>query len=647
MQRFPAESLPLLPAHKNHGLLTPGNKYLYTDFREAGGGIRLQIDLREHAAVGRAYYTRRIRDHLAEKTDYHQPDFLHDTQYWCADESLAGESTEAYHKFSLRVQYDWQEKSPELLISYDGISHLFKESLNNLLENEAIDSRLIGKVAYGKRILPFEWLPESGRYHLDKVRAVLNPGIGKVLQIMPPHRIVPDKYSRFYTHARSFTQGYLCSNTFRKIIPHTGCWKAAKAANCFRLPVSGRQLVFGENGKAFDPHEGLKKHGPLRLPEGRHFHYFFMYFEAEREAAQKLYQYVNKKEGFLKLTEYTRLPLQYKRDLNIVIPEGRDPEHFIGECLQQASYANDVVYYAFYLSPWSRFEEDESRRALYYRIKEMLLYRGISMQAVESKKLGANFSYSLANIGIAMIAKLGGIPWRLDLNTGSGLVIGFGAYKARQHQTKYIGSAVCFGREGNFLEFDVFPATDTQYLAGAAVEAFRQYRLKQKDASEIIIHFYKRMSRKELQPIEKMLREIDLDVPVIVAGISQNRRRELLIFDHPQKNCMPMDGTRCKVGKDTYMMNINLRRNDTQKPVKQSMPLRIHLQCNRPGYLEAHGRVDSILQQIYAFSFMHWRSVQQSPVPVSVKYPALIASFLPWFKQKYLPTHGRSKAWFL
>jgi hypothetical protein len=102
-------------------------------------------------------------------------------------------------------------------------------------------------------------------------------------------------------------------------------------------------------------------------------------------------------------------------------------------------------------------------------------------------------------------------PWRLEGTEKPELVIGFGAYRNRGFNMGYTGSAFCFSQDGIFREFDVFPAENTRSIAGSALKAFKQYRENYPGTQRMIIHFYKPMSRKELEPIEKMLREMKMD----------------------------------------------------------------------------------------------------------------------------------------
>ena len=484
-------------------------------------------------------------------------------------------------------------------------------------------------------------------YSPGEVFPVINRNLAATLKTDYPFTMIPDKYDLLYRQVEWFYANYCSDDSFTGIVRHKGQWKQAKAEFHGRMDVSGKKLVFGQSMTETDAYRGLSKWGPLMLPPGRHFAYFFIYFEEQENAALKLYNYLLKKEGFVKMVSFTRLPLRYEKDKKLVIKKGENPESKVREYLQNNDFDPEVVYFAFYISPYSRFETDEQKKKLYYRIKELLLYRNISMQEVEGRKLAEDFSNSIANICIALIAKLGGVPWRLEGMEKSELVIGFGAYRNKGFKMCYTGSAICFSQDGIFREFDVFPAENIRSIAGSALKTFKQYRENYPEAKRMIIHFYKPMSRRELEPLEKMLREMKMDIPVVIAGISKTPSKSLLLFDQPEKNTMPADGTWAKTGKASYLLNINLRKQASSTKVKQTMPLRIHFQCNREGYLEKEGMVLELLEQIYAFSYLHWRSVRQSPLPVTVKYPALIASFMPWFGRNFLPPHGRTRPWFL
>jgi hypothetical protein len=50
---------------------------------------------------------------------------------------------------------------------------------------------------------------------------------------------------------------------------------------------------------------------------------------------------------------------------------------------------------------------------------------------------------------------------------------------------------------------------------------------------------------------------------------------------------------------------------------------------------------------IYQFSRMYWKSVSQQNLPVTIKYPEMVAEIFPYFTHDKLPDHGKESLWFL
>lgn len=146
-------------------------------------------------------------------------------------------------------------------------------------------------------------------------------------------------------------------------------------------------------------------------------------------------------------------------------------------------------------------------------------------------------------IKIALLAKLGGIPWRLNCSSTDELIVGVGAFYSYADKTKYVGSAFCFKNEGIFEGFDCFGANETMMLAGSIRNAVTTYVESKKNAKRLMIHFYKKMSEHELEPILQVLHHLELDIPVIVVTINKTESKELLVFDLNNTNPMPISGT--------------------------------------------------------------------------------------------------------
>jgi hypothetical protein len=97
---------------------------------------------------------------------------------------------------------------------------------------------------------------------------------------------------------------------------------------------------------------------------------------------------------------------------------------------------------AIYISPISKTEKDHPQHFAYYKIKELLLNKGISSQVLYKEHLSKeDFYYFIPNIYVALLAKIGGIPWRLARVKEDEIIIGVGAFKPQGSAHRFVGSA--------------------------------------------------------------------------------------------------------------------------------------------------------------------------------------------------------------
>jgi len=54
-----------------------------------------------------------------------------------------------------------------------------------------------------------------------------------------------------------------------------------------------------------------------------------------------------------------------------------------------------------------------------------------------------------------------------------------------------------------------------------------------------------------------------------------------------------------------------------------------------------------LIDQVYQFSRMYWTSVTQQNLPVTVKYPEMVAEKYPHFETNNIPDFGKENLWFL
>ena len=290
------------------------------------------------------------------------------------------------------------------------------------------------------------------------------------------------------------------------------------------------------------------------------------------------------------------------------------------------------------------------KHKIYYQVKEELLNYRITSQVIDRDKINNTaFKYYLPNIAIAILAKLNGVPWRLQRNLSNELIVGVGAFKNAEIGSRYIGSAFCFSNNGHFRGFECHPATDTFMLAGDIGKAVRKFKNDNADVKRLIIHFYKSMSRAELEPIEKELDELNLDIPIIIVSINKTESKDFVVFDTNSTHTMPISGTFIKTGWNEYLLCNNTRYglSATEKIESYPFPIKLKLKATDETILDDSKTTKAIVDQVYQFSRMYWKSVKQQNIPVTILYPEMVAEIFPHFDIQELKQFGKDNLWFL
>jgi len=63
--------------------------------------------------------------------------------------------------------------------------------------------------------------------------------------------------------------------------------------------------------------------------------------------------------------------------------------------------------------------------------------------------------------------------------------------------------------------------------------------------------------------------------------------------------------------------------------------------------LENEATIKELIDQVYQFSRMYWKSLAQQNLPVTVKYPEMVAEIAPYMEGDELPDNALNNLWFL
>lgn len=635
-------------------------KFIATTFTgEAEGFTPLTIDFKtENPDLIKRYYNKQINYYFRKVApQVIKQTFIKENQIWILLNKQSTNKYWLYDKFTLGVQLAEVSNYPELLLSYDGRSKVLKRNVTDLIQY--VEPGQFNWVLYDNQISKYEKMADWEDVDYNKVYPQLNKNLRASLAF--PIEVKPrdNRYKGYLSKITQFYVDHLDNEEFRKLIPlHKNGFLPVAPTRVNATDKDCNKLSFGKktgvDGFDIAPNNGMKLHGPFKRSPYNNIHVFYILHKDNVATAKTINGYLQGGLGFFKgIYSYAEVLLHTEDKFSIGFNDKENPIAEIEEKLKTRTFNPDSKYIAIYITPFSKYEEDLSKREIYYRIKELLLKRGITSQVVDPTKINPDdpkktYAFSLTNISVAILAKLGGTPWRLNTPVKNELIVGVGAFKHTAIDVQYIGSAFSFNNTGGFNRFEYFMKHEIDVLAGSISRAIREYATVNNPPERLIIHFYKTMSDKELAPIQAALEEIDLNIPVFIVSINKTESEDIVVFDKGWTELMPLSGTYINIGKNRYLLCNNTRYSGTIHSSADGypFPIKLKIDCNDKTQLQETRVTKELIEQVYQFSRMYWKSVRQQNLPVTIKYPEMVAEMAPHFEEG-IPAYGKDNLWFL
>jgi len=616
------------------------------------------------------YYTYKLCSYFRTLGLPVRTNFVSDTEVWLPATSPYN-GCSGYKGFRLRVQFDAISLLPELLVTYDGVHSVFKKSLISD-ELEELSPEVFNWVIYENQLFKYTEMPDDARLNADSLFPCLNKRLQRALNIPFPSPDKSNRYLRYRSEIDNFRKKYLYTNEVEQFMKVNADWISREPYTLIDENSTLNRLEFGKGQTDAEPKNGMRLYGPKKLSPDLKTVFFFICHLQDVNMAKTVNAYLKGVlPGFVGLQKYTGIVYSNVKGFSIYFENKENPLAEIKEQLDKRVFEPDTRYVALYLSPFSKGDANENHKAVYYRVKEELLHRSIVSQVIEVEKnwvgrqtetktdntqyavLKTGFNFAFANIAVAILAKLGGTPWSLAGGLTNELVIGISAFKSESLDKKYLGSAFSFSGEGNFCGFDCFRSNQMDELAGSILMAVKAYCKEQQALDKLVIHFYKTLSKKELAPIEKGLTTLGLDIPVVVVSINKTFSKDIIGFDDKQTQLMPYSFTYIPINKSQYLLYNNGLQKDMVFDTKEGYPFPMKLSvqyfaANSTLSIKADERIiPGLFEQICRFSQLYWKSVSRQSLPVTLRYPEMLAQIVPHFSHPELPRTGKETLWFL
>ncbi len=426
----------------------------------------------------------------------------------------------------------------------------------------------------------------------------------------------------------------------------------------FQVERNYNVMLFKDSHINVNASNGMKFSGPLFVPKDVMEETEFLFIYSSPDKANELFRYLRDGLSFFPgLERYVGIPVRTpNKNLSLRYDSYDKLPHLLEKHLEQNSEQIKLKkYVAIVIIPKGKTDKEfftdgpEDNDKIYFEIKELLLQKNIPSQFIVESNIGIKpFHFFLPNIAIALLAKLGGIPWRLNKEITNDLIIGFAEKKI--NDSRYLGNTVFFDNTGIIKENYYFEADSPSKLAYNIKSSVLNYKKQTNEVPRrIIIHYYKAPNQKEFKEISKAFREFNFDIPFIFVEINDSKAKDLIAFDLSNEYSMPISGTCWEIRKgEEYILFNNTRYGSDAGKYKDEYPIKIKLYFSEM-IKPTNEIIKETLAQVYEFSRIYWKSLKQQCKPVTIIYSDLIAKYSANFQNNSVPDSDVAKRtpWYL
>lgn len=445
-------------------------------------------------------------------------------------------------------------------------------------------------------------------------------------EMRPPVSPRKISYKNLYNDIKTFYSEHLLQLKTDNFKIQSGGLIHLNEKDIDRVYGDSNVMVFKDEKTDINTATGMRTYGPFKTsPRAKDVQFIFIYENSDD--ANNLYRYLkNGLRHFPGLQTYVQIPptlsdLRMQYDRKNLKDKFND---FLSKQLPEEHYEN---YFALFICPFRKNlqMEDSVEPKLYYYIKNELLKKGISSQDIFYKNIRSDqFHFYLPNIAIAILAKLGGIPWKLKNQPYKELIIGFNTKYINENL--FIGSSVFFDNQGYLRNINSYEANNLRSIVSDLKHAIQIFRIENsaEELKRIIIHTYKPYGKKEQNIEEILCNEIQLDIPFVYVEINESKTCTEVCFDENYDYGMPISGSYVRTGRNEYLLFNNTRYNENpSRYVMEEWPIKVKIYTSGSIILEKK----QLISQVYEFSRLYWKGLRQKSKPVSTIYSKLIAEY--------------------
>ena len=287
----------------------------------------------------------------------------------------------------------------------------------------------------------------------------------------------------------------------------------------------------------------------------------------------------------------------------------------------------------------------------YYEAKAAFASLAIPTQMVSAELMrdDAQFQWSVANIALAIFAKLGGIPWAVEAPRDDDLIIGIGRADVGRHggRERHFGYAVTFVSNGIYRQTWSFTPTADEALykqrLQEAIEGALRADLDQPPA-RLIVHLAKQAGKQEIEAAQHAMNAARLEVPVAFLRLDDSSLHD--IADTDTATFAPPKGLVAKLGARRAL----LQAEELGALGPPNGPLLVAMD-RRSTVSEKD--FDALTAQVFRLAHANWRGFNAQSKPATLVYREQLASLVGHLQDvetwnpDLLRSELRTRPWFL
>jgi len=401
-----------------------------------------------------------------------------------------------------------------------------------------------------------------------------------------------------------------------------------------------KTYIFSNNRKSSSQFMGLKGHKPLKPIQSK-IRYAFIFEPRFKDFANDVFLgLLGKKFGGTFAGVNSLFGVNFhKSDVTRISINTYDKQS-LRECHSEVEKLkslnpNDTII-GIFITP--REEVNVEDTTAYYYLKHLFASSKIPLQVVNYDHLSnyITLKWSLANIGLQMFCKLGGIPWKVQPSNEKCLILGLGSshrYLEDGTIQKYFGYSVCLDSSGIFKKINVLAYDEDRdnYLINLKNELVSTINNNLgSEYDKCALHLPFKIKREEIEAIQESLKEVNSEKRIDFRVIKINTENKFFGFS-THNTRIPYESTYIRLSYNEYLAwfeGLQFGKENVHKKIGNP----VHIQFLRRDE-ETDLQDETYLQDIINLSGANWRGFNSKLIPISIYYSSLIAKYAKEFEE--------------